>query len=106
VTVYETAQKSNQLERSGENVNHPFVLIGYGRMPNDPPGGNAWLEVWASRHARSHTNAGPLETVKLGWANPVKSTVELAKGWLAARPDLADADLGIAGGNARSLSLG
>lgn len=102
--VYEEAQMYNQVVHPDEKVNR-YVLIGFGRMPNDPPGGNAWLEVWASRHARDRGNADALETVKLGWASPSTETVRLAKDWLAQRPDLVGAELAIAGGNQRELRL-
>lgn len=76
-----------------------MILIGFGRMPNDPPGGNAWLEVWRDRQA----DLEPLEVVKLGWQKTVKDIPALAIGWLERRPDLIDAEHRVAGQNERAL---
>lgn len=75
------------------------VLVGYGRMPTDPPGGDAWVEVWANY---AH-DVSPLEVVQLGWRKSPAEMAEAYSTWLNSRPDLADAMLCIAGGNFRAL---
>lgn len=76
------------------------VLVGYGRMPADPPGGLMWVEVWRDYAL----DAVPLETARLGWRkDPAEMAAAYAE-WMKTRPDLADATVLIAGGNARELS--
>jgi hypothetical protein len=75
------------------------IVLGYGRLPTDPPSGNAWSEVWIN-YAQ---DTAPVEIFQLGWKTSHAEMAIAYADWINSRADLSNSMVLIAGGNFRAL---